>query len=184
MYCVNCGHEIVQDAQFCGTCGTPVEIEVSTVVLQKRPIAGIVVAVVLGIIGVFWGIAQIIMSEYGNPSGIAAVLHQMIPALQGLTIISSSLLITGNTVLVISAMLAFLRHPNGNKSVRITSYFMIFVTAAIIVLSYFVFTESPSWQMLNGEVKGGLMGSLIGGGIGGLSQWFLVLFFFRKRRWG
>lgn len=182
MYCMSCGTQIAQGAQLCGTCGKKTRANGSAVIADKRPIAGIAVAGILGFIGVLWDIAAIFKNLYSQPTGVEADLYQAFPALQIITHFSPFLSITGNSALLIGTLMAFLRHPNGYKTVRITSYCMLLAVLGIFVASYFAVASAVPWRMLDPITKGGLIGGLVGGALGGTLQYSLILFLFKKNR--
>ena len=183
MYCISCGKQIAEGAQFCGSCGNQVGVQ-NNVASADRPIAGIAVGTIFGVIGVVWSIMSMFKSLYGNPAGVEAALYQAFPALQSTSFFSTSMGMVGNSALLIGALLVFLRHPKGNKTVRVTSYCMLIAIFCMFVASYFAVTEAEAWQTIDGPTKGSLIGGLAGGVLGGMFQWGLVIFFFRKKRWG
>ena len=184
MYCVNCGQKIEEGKKFCGACGKSIDAQTQVIVADKRPIAGIAVATIIGIIGIPCNIVVIFKSLYYNPMGVEAILYQAFPALQSITFLSSSIGIAGVSILLIGVLLVFLRHPNGNKTVRITCYCMLLAIIGMFIASYFAIVESTAWSTLDSSTQGGLIGGLVGGLIGGIFEWSLILFLFRKRRWG
>lgn len=181
MYCSGCGKVISEGAQFCSECGRPVAS--STLSIQRRPIAGIAVGTIFGIIGVVWSIAALFAMVYMDPGSIETSLNEAFPGLDVINFFGSSVGFIANTVLLIGVLLAFLRHPNGHKTVRITAYCALVASFFLFMSSYFTVTGADAWQYLDPPTRGSLMGGLIGGMIGGLFQWILLLFLFRKRRW-
>jgi hypothetical protein len=196
---VNCGSEY--NAQlgnnFCAHCGfdfrrhTPQKQEVSentatvnhlpTGQLHKKPVAGIIVALVLGITGLLWTSAQLFHTLYGTPSSTQVALLQTFPSLQTKTLIGLSFALIGDTVLIIGALMAHLNHPNGTKVVRITSYSMIGLTFVLVVITLFAVTGAEAWPTLDAPTKGALLGGLVGGTIGALLLWGFLLFLFREQ---
>lgn len=61
---------------------------------------------------------------------------------------------------------------------------MLLAIVGMFAASYFAVTGSDAWATLDAATRGSLISGLIGGMLGGLFQWGLVLYFFRKRRWG
>lgn len=181
MYCSSCGKLVADGAQFCGGCGKPAAADSPSI--EKRPIAGIAVGTVLGIIGAVWSVAATFKLLYSNPAGIEATLFEAFPALQSTSIWGAALGLLGNSALLIGVLLAFLRHPKGHKTVRLTSYCTFVALLLMFVASYLAVTGAPAWQTLDAPTKGSLIGGLSGGVIGGILQWGLVLFLFRKSRW-
>lgn len=181
MYCSRCGKKISEGAQFCSGCGTSVVAE--DTVTEKRPVAGIAVGAVLGVIGIAWALTAIFKSFSGNAAGIEAALYKAFPASQDIGFFGSTLGLVSNSALLIGVLMAFLRHANGHKTVRITAYCASFALLLIFIALYVAITGAPAWQTLDASTKGSLIGGLIGGAIGGLLQWGLILFLFRKSRW-
>ncbi len=181
MYCTSCGKLVENGAQFCGACGKSAAADNPSI--EKRPIAGIAVGTILGVIGVIWSVAAIFKLLYSTPAGFDAALFEAFPALQGISLIGATLGLLGNSALLIGVLLAFLRHAKGHKTVRVTSYCTFVALILIFVASYFAVTGAPAWQALDAPTKGSLIGGLSGGVIGGILQWGLVLFLFRKSRW-
>jgi len=178
---MSCGAQIAQGAQLCGKCGKQAEAKGSAVIADKRPVAGIAVAGILGFIGVVWDIAAIFENLYSQPTGVEADLYQAFPALQIIAHFSPFLSIAGNSALLIGTLMAFLRHPNGCMTVRITAYCMLLAVLGIFVASYFAVAAAVPWHMLDPITKGGLIGGLVGGMLGGTLQYSLILFLFKKR---
>lgn len=150
---------------------------------EKRPIAGIAVGTVFGVIGVAWSISAIFKFLYSNPAGVEAALYQAFPDFQVISFFGASLGLVNNTTLLIGVLLAFLRHPKGHKTIRITSYCTFAALVLLFAISYSTVTGAAAWQTLDARTKGSLIGGLIGGVLGGTLQWWLVLFLFRKTRW-
>lgn len=181
MYCSGCGKVVAENAQFCSSCGARAGGGAAPV--EKRPIAGIAVGTVFGIVGLVLSIAAIFKSLYSNPAGVEAALYQAFPALQTTNFFGATLALVGNSALLIGVLLAFLRHARGHKTVRVTSYCTFAALAVLFVISYLAVTGATAWQTLDAPTKGSLIGGLSGGVIGSAMQWGLTLFLFRKSRW-
>jgi len=147
----------------------------------RRPIVGIAVGAIFGLLGLLWSSAQIFKALYTNTSGPAADLYRAFPPLQDIAFFGSSLGMLGNSVLLIGVLLALMRHVNAARTVRMTSRCMLGAILATSIASYLVLTRADAWQLLDPRTKGGLIGGLIGGLLGGGVQWGLVLFFFREK---
>jgi hypothetical protein len=192
-FCVKCGWEYDEKLEnnFCAKCGfdlrkdASVQSELLSTTASahgqtdKKPIAGIIVAVVLGIIGLLWSFAVLFHSLYGSPSSIQIALQQIFPSLQIKTYIGLSFALIGNSALLIGGLMAYFSHPAGAKTVRITAYSMIAATALLTVLTLFATIGDEAWPTLDAPTKGALIGGLIGGVIGAVLQWGLMLFLFR-----
>jgi hypothetical protein len=197
-YCVKCGleYEEKQDNNFCARCGCGLRKSAPPILQraqntfeqlppgqpQKKPIVGIVVALVFGTTGLLWCFAVLFHLLYGTPGSAQVALQQIFPSTEGTKYIGTSFGLTGNAVLIIGALLACFNHPKGAKVVRITSYCMIGLTFVSFVISYFLITDADAWQTLDASMKGGIIGGLIGGMIGSFFEWGLLLFLFRNRQ--
>ena len=200
-FCVKCGLQYDESTEhsFCARCGSdlrkitseqqaipePSPIQPPSSIIQnqpnyKKPVAGIIVALVVGVIGVIWSCAELFHNLYGNPSNVQVLLYQTFPALQIKNLIGFSFALLGNAVLVIGALMAHLNHPNGAKVVRATAYSMIALTALLVAIACFAVFGSDAWPTLDAPTKGAMIGGLIGGTIGAVFQWGLILFLFRK----
>src|ERR1035438_125750 len=120
-FCVNCGSEYDANVgnNFCAYCGfdfrknTPQSQNVleNTATVNplpanqpvKKPILGIIVALVLGIVGVLWTCAVLFHILYGTPSSTQIALQQSFPSLAIKTYIGLSFALSGNVVLIIAA---------------------------------------------------------------------------------
>ena len=192
-FCVKCGLEYDEKLgnNFCAKCGFDLRENVSAQSellpttapahgqLDKKPIAGIIIAVLLGIVGLLWSFAVLFHSLYGSPSSIQIALQQTFPTLQIKTYIGLSFALIGNAALIIGGLMAHLSHPSGAKTVRVTAYFMIVATVLLSVWTLFATIGAEAWPTLDAATKGALIGGLIGGFIGALLQWGLILFLFR-----
>ena len=197
-FCIKCGSEYDEKTgvNFCGRCGfdlrktssgqsssepqsTPHSQQPAN--SEDKPIAGIIVALVLGIIGLLWTCAVLFQNLYGTPNSIQATLNQIFPSLQIKAYLGLSLGILGNAALIIGALMSHMNHPKGVKAVRFTSYLMIISTALASVITYFAVTGADAWLALDAPTKGALIGGLVGGTIGAFLQWGLILFLFRQK---
>ncbi len=120
---------------------------------------------------------------YIDPGSMQTAFSEAFPGVEVINFFGSSVGLIANSVLLIGVLLAFLRHPNGHKTVRITAYWALAATFLLFVASYFAVTSAEAWQYLDPPTRGGLIGGLVGGMIGGILQWALLLFLFRKSRW-
>jgi hypothetical protein len=140
------------------------------------------VALVLGIIGLLWTSAEFFHTLYGTPSSTQVALLQTFPSLQTKSFIGLSFALMGNTVLVIGALMAHLNHPNGAKVVRVTSYSMIALTVLLVAITCFAVFGADAWPTLDAPTKGAMIAGLVGGIIGAVLQWGLIVFLFRERK--
>jgi hypothetical protein len=184
MYCRSCGKQIARGAGFCGACGQPVAAEGLSVVTDKQPIAGIAVAIIVGVIELIWFAVHMFQLMNSYPSGIQADLYRAFPALNGIALFSDSIAMIGYSTLLIGALMGLLRHPKACKTVRITSYCMLVAQLAMAALTLFAITLAPAWLLLDAPTKGSLLGGIIGGALGVVFVWGLLLFLFRRSKWG
>jgi hypothetical protein len=171
MYCSSCGKLIADGVQFCSSCGNPAGA--GALPAERRPIAGIAVGAIFGVVGLIWSIAAIFKSLYNDPAGVEAALYQAFPALQGTSFFGAPFGLLGNSALLIGVLLAFLGHPKGHRTGRITSYCTFAAIIVLFAVSYFAVTGASVWQTLDAPTKGSLIGGLSGGIIGGVLQWGL-----------
>jgi len=200
-FCVKCGlqYDESHEHSFCARCGAdlrnttsdqqatpePNSIKPSPLITQsrpgqKKPIAGIVVAMVLGVLSLIWTCAALFHNLFGNPSDLQALFYQSFPTLQIKNLIGFSLALLGDAALVIGALMAYLDHPNGTRVVRVTSYSMIALTILLVAFSGLAVFGSDAWPALDAPTKGAVIGGLVGGTIGAFLQWGFILVLFRK----
>ena len=198
-FCVKCGMHYYKSHEhsFCAQCGNDLrkptlaeQVTVGPTQFQQpspknqtgnqKPVAGIVVALVLGVVGLIWNCAVLFHYEYGNPNNVQVLIYQAFPALQIKNLIGYSVALLGNTSLVIGALMAHLNHPNGVRVVRITIYSMIATTVLSVIMACFAVFGADSWTTLDAPTKGAMIGGLVGGIIGAIIDLGLLLFLFRK----
>jgi zinc-ribbon domain len=190
MYCSRCGRELPGGAAFCAACGTPrtplasrsAEYTAAGVQAGRRPVAGIVVAGVLGSVGLLWSCVAV-LSFMSGPTGVQGLLFRAFPGLQDIQFLTTSAGMVGNAAVLIGAVMSFLLHPAAAKVVRVSSWAMLLTIGVSTVVTGAVIFGSAAWPSLEAPARGSLMGGLVGGAIGGLIQWGLILFLFRKSRW-
>lgn len=185
MFCEKCGHPVNAEASFCAGCGIPTASTApgssASSALRSRPIAGIIVALVLGVIGIVWGLAQTVNVLWASPSGVRAALLESFPAFAGVELFGASVGFIANSAVVIGALLSNSFHPSGPRVVRISCWTTILMMLLMSALSLLILTQSASWPQLAGPTKASLIGGVVGGFVGGVGQFALILFLFRKR---
>lgn len=200
-FCVKCGSEYDEKSgvNFCGGCGfdlrkpssgqlssedqsTPLQQRFPSP--QNKPIVGIIVALVLGVIGLLWTCAAFFQNLYGTPNNIQSTLYQTFPWLTIKAYIGLSLGMVGNAVLIIGALMSYLNHPKGPQTVRVISYSVIASITLESVITFFALTGADAWPRLDAPTKGALIGGLVGGTIGAFLQWGLILFLFWRSHHG
>ena len=145
-----------------------------------RPTAGIVVAIVLGLVGLVWGGAIVFRDFYGELSAARIQLYKYFPDLRTIGVLASSIGFLANTTLLIGALLSWFGHPHGNRTVRITSAIMLGVVVLAVCASLGAVTGSRHWSSLGPVVQGEVIGGMLGAGIAGVFQSGLILYLFRK----
>ena len=178
-YCPECGKRLKIDDKICPNCGVKLSWEDE----KERPIAGIVVAGILGTIGIVWTLLALYNILYQEPSGARRELIDLFPSLQIVGLFGSSVGMVGNITLLVGALLSFLMHPKGNMVVKATAWSMILITILICISSKLVITTgSSNWPDLDNRLKTSIIYGLSGSIIGGLVQWGIILFLFRKAK--
>ncbi len=142
-----------------------------------RPLAGIFVALCLSIIGIFCSIGGL---STGPPGPLRALLV-LFPGLN----LTRELFgpvggVAANIGLLIGALLAYFKHPHGNRVVRITCYLIWIPSFAVGASSIADSIRSPQWSSLNPATSGGVIGGMIYVILGTL-QFGFILFLFRKK---
>lgn len=181
MYCKHCGTKITNDAIFCASCGLKVNDEGERLNPESnRPIAGIIVAIVLAIINLLWSSYTLINITRGDFSKIDIILNGLFPHYIVSNFIGQSALFIFSTILIIGSILSFYYHPKGNKLVKMACWLFIIYIIIFLSIDYTLITNNNNWENLSQVLKSGIMGGLIGGLIGGTLPNVLVLFLFRK----
>jgi len=148
-----------------------------------RPVVGIVVASLIGAFEFIWSGTASFRSFYFEPSGETATFNALFPGTATIRMAGENIAVAGALALLIGTTLSFVQHRHGNKTVRVTCYCMIGCMFLSVTSLFLAMGLSPSWGSLDAPTKGAVIGGLIGAGIGGMFEWGLILFFFRKRRW-
>ena len=166
-FCARCGFDLRKTASAQQVTPEPIPIQPPSSTTQnqpdyKNPVAGIIVALVVGAIGVIWSCAELFHNLYGNLSNVQALLYQAFPALQIKNYIGHSFALLGNAVLVIGALMAHQNHPNGVRVVRVTTYAMIGMTVLLVAIGCFAVFGADAWATLDAPTKGAIIGGLIG----------------------
>lgn len=142
-----------------------------------KPMVGIVVAIAFGAIGLVWSL----YSWMAGPNVQQAALQAAFPVLAVASVLGSGFGLLGNVLLLIGATLAILSHQNGCKTVRVASWSMLALVVILTGLSLVGVMNAPIYVRLDTPTRWSLVGGVIGGGVGGVIQWGLLLFFFRSK---
>jgi FtsH-binding integral membrane protein len=115
--CPDCGHEVSTAAPACIHCGRP--LAAAAAPAPPKPIAGIVIACVVGLPTLIWSLlpGDPTTADLGPAQGMSRGVHMF-----------------GCTALLIGAMLSLAGHRRGNAVVRGTSWVMIAVLGAILLM--------------------------------------------------
>ena len=188
MYCSHCGQEAAGESKFCAGCGAALEPAIGQSApaarrADRRPVAGIVVAIVLGSIGLVWSCVELFSSLSGTAGGVKGAFFAVFPGLRDVQFLATSAGMIGNTAVLIGALMSFLFHPGGPRVVRAASWTMLVIVAIGMALTGVVISNSEAWRSLDAPTRGSFIGGIIGAAIGGVLQWVLILFLFRKTRW-
>ena len=143
MYCSACGKAVPRGARFCQACGMAVGAHTPEPAASSRPMAGIVVASILGLVGLVWSGAVMFRGIYGEPSRAEAALYQLCPALQSIGACSNAAGLVGSICLLVGALLSLSHHPHGNAVVRRTCDCMLVAAPIFAILCLFMTVQSP-----------------------------------------
>ena len=145
-----------------------------------RPLAGIAVAGVIGVVSLVWSFITISGALSGT--GIQSQFFAAFPGTQGVSLLANSVGMIGYAAVICGAFMAFFMEPNGARIIRLASWGMI--AASIISAGFTValVRYAPAWFSLAPAVQGGFFGGIIVGLIGTVLTWWLVLFLFRSKK--
>lgn len=113
------------------------------------PLVGCVVVGVFSVLDIIISIITL----YSNPTYDEALLHKYIPVLKEIVSLRASLALIFSTILLIGVILAYLKHPNGKKTVRVASYAWMLVSIFLLMLSYFNTTSWSAWETTEENFK-------------------------------
>jgi len=168
MLCPECSTEISDQAFTCPKCGLPLNRSI----VKKKPIVGIVVAGILGVIDLWAAISSF------TPGPLDIALFTIAPAIAQFLLICAIINSLGNTSLLIGVGLTALNHQNGPQVVRITCVLMLIIT--ILIGMVMLSIVSGSLNEIDPQMRSSVLGGIIGGFIGGALGWCLVVYLFRK----
>jgi hypothetical protein len=147
---------------------------------NPKPLAGIVTSLVLGTIGIIWSLMILYHDLYTGPQGLELILANLFPSFMIIGFFTNSMLLLTNTIIIIGAFLSYLQHPYGNKIVKIICLISILMFLVFTILSYEAVINSKSWWEIDVHVRSTVIGGIIGGGIGAISEFLIIFLLFRK----
>ena len=89
----------------------------------------------------------------------------------------------GDSTVLIGALLALAGHWAGPRTVRIASWTMLVLGLALALLTLGVVTGAPAWPGFDPVLRASFVGAVLGGMVGTVVQWVLVLYLFRRSRY-
>ena len=174
--CPECKAEVPEHTAACPKCGRTFK---ATPVV-KKPIIGLVVAAILGAIGLWWALSSFMAGA------IDPALCAIMPALAPCTLLNASVNSLGNSILLIGVVLTAFGHQKGPRIIRITCILMLVAT---ILLGGWLFSLVWMYSLVSGSLnamepqfRAGFVAGIIGSSTGGIFVWGVIAIFFRKSR--
>jgi drug/metabolite transporter (DMT)-like permease len=158
--CPDCGREVSDAAPACVQCGHPFTAA------RAKPVAGIVVACVLGVLTLLWALG---VSPSASPQAVEA--REMSNAVHTL----------GSVLLLIGALMSAAGHRWGNRVVRATSWLMVVLVPMMLLAAREVLAERA---LIEGRTLVEGFGWVVAVAmVVGLAPWLLYLFLFRRSKY-
>lgn len=170
--CPDCGREVSTAAPVCIHCGRPLAdpapSAASTAPAPARPMAGIVTALVLGVLHIVWALGRDPAStEQGRE------VNSLIDGVHTL----------GNAALIIFALLSLSGHRAANTVVRVLSVLMLLAITGCMMIAWNL-AEDMLAQGNPPPGSGGFVGAVVVVSTGiQVAPWLLYLYLFRKSRY-
>ena len=192
--CPECGRQVSDAAPACPTCGYPLHrVAVATAPVAAappiepavasaappKPIAGIVVGGVLSAYGVLSGLIAMGRLDHMAQNFIV----QSVPALMPLKLLGLALGLLVDTCVLIGVLLALAGSRAGHRVVRIASIAALVVFLPLAMLGLLVVMGSPAWSGFSGPLSAAFVGAVVGGMVGTVVQFGLLLYLFRRSRY-
>ena len=175
-FCPGCKAEVTEQATACTKCGMPFK---ATPVV-KKPIVGLVVAGILGAIGLWWALSSFM------PGAIDPTLCALVPALAPFTMLNASVNSLGNSILLVGVVLTACGNRKGPHVIRITCLLMLVATillgAWLFSLVWMYSLVSGSLNAMEPQFRAGFVAGIIGSSTGGVFVWGVIAIFFKKSR--
>lgn len=151
---------------------------------DTRPLVGIAVGSVLAVLTVVMTLWDMGQSMQGPPAGPAGEILRLFPELMGVKMLMAPIGILLACALIVGIILAAMRHPSGNKVVRLTTWTIIVFGILYVAINYLVVSGSPNWVRIGASMQTAFTYSFIGSTAFTVLIWSAILYLFRKSRWG
>lgn len=167
-------------ANFCSSCGERVSVEPKS----ARPILGISIGVILGMVGLSMALYGTVTNYTVGADSSQTKAFEMIPGLSYVFYIAPVAGVICNLGLISALAWTFFRKPSGPAFVRAAIYVRFAAAVLEHGASYYLFSTSPIWQLLvDAQTKSAFSGRVLGSLIGTALESALLLYLFRKSRW-
>jgi len=164
--CPDCGREVSDAAPACPHCGRPFQVATPAAAAAPKPVAGIAVAGVLGVLTIVWALGRT-----GASSAGVAETREM----------SNAVHMLGCTLLLIGAGMSAAGHRWGNRVVRATSWLMIVLVAMLVLV---IRSDLAGRALAEGRSPPAGLGWVVAlAMVVGLFPWLLYLYLFRKSKY-
>ncbi|HET7462491.1 MAG TPA: zinc ribbon domain-containing protein [Longimicrobium sp.] len=161
--CPDCGREVSDAAPTCPHCGRPFK---SAPPAPRKPVAGIVVACVLGVLMLLWA--------HGKSTSTS-------PEVVEVREMSNSVYTLGCVLLLIGALMSAAGHRWGNRIVRGTSWMMIVLVSMLTIVIRSTIMDRAAAQ--GRATTPGFGAAVVLLFVVGLTPWLLYLYLFRKSKY-
>lgn len=165
--CPDCGRDVSTAATTCIHCGRPMA-QAAAPDAHPRPMAGIVIACVLGVVTLLWALmpGEPAATEWGaDAKKVSQGMH-----------------VLGCSALLIGALLSLAGQRVGNRIVRTTSWLMIVAVLGLALLSWRLASSGAEADL--GENATAILGGVAAvSALIGIAQWVLFLYLFRGSKY-
>jgi len=83
-----------------------------------------------------------------GPQGVELIIANISPSFILVGILTNTLLMIINTIIIIGALLSYLSHSSGNKLVKYVSLIAIFLIVLLTILSLITITNSKNYTII------------------------------------
>jgi hypothetical protein len=158
--CSDCGREVSDAAPACPHCGRPLQPRPAAA--PRKPIAGIVIAVVLGVLTLVW--------THGHADN---------PANEDTRQMANAVYMLGYTLLLIGSLMSLGGHRWGNRIARAACW----ITIPLVLVLFAVIRQELVARHAGDALQPGVQGFMLFMLGFALAPWLLYLFLFRKSRY-